>query len=110
MNIFNVYNLMTLEIKIHCEAITPIYAINLWIPRGEVGCGLDWETGTDTAMHGMELYRRLCAHLDGQEIQKGEDMCIHMADSLCCKTETSTRLSSDHPSMGEKRSPLLANL
>ena len=50
----------------------------------------------------------LCGHLDGKEIQKGEDMCIHMADSLCCKTET--RLSSDHPSMGEKRSPLLANL
>lgn len=53
VNTFNVYNLMTSEIKIHCEAITTISAINLWIPRGEVGCGVDWETGTDSAMHGM---------------------------------------------------------
>ena len=105
------------EIKIHCEAITTIYAINLWIPRGEVGCGVDWETGTDSTMHGMatsewcrELYVMPCGHWDGKEVQKGEDMCIHLADSLCCKTETSTTLSSNYPSMQTKRSPLLANL
>ena len=29
---------------------------------------------------------------DGMEVQKGEDICIHITDSLHCMTETNTEL------------------
>ena len=29
---------------------------------------------------------------DGREAEEGGDMCMHMADSLCCATETNTVL------------------
>ena len=31
-----------------------------------------------------ELYSVLCGDLDGKEIQKRGDTCIHIADLLCC--------------------------
>ena len=39
-------------------------------------------------MH-RELYSVLCGDLNGKEIQKGGDVCIYGADSLCCAAETS---------------------
>ena len=33
-----------------------------------------------------------CEGLNGKEIQKGGDMCIHIADSLCCAVGTNTTL------------------
>ena len=29
---------------------------------------------------------------DGQEVQEEGDICIHIADSLCCTAETNTTL------------------
>ena len=34
-----------------------------------------------------ELYSMLCGDLNGKEIQKRVDMCIRIADSLCCTAE-----------------------
>ena len=34
----------------------------------------------------------LCGDLKGMEIQKREDPCMHVADSLCCTAETNTLL------------------
>ena len=31
-------------------------------------------------------------YLNGKEIQKREDICIRIADSLCCTVETNTTL------------------
>ena len=28
----------------------------------------------------------------GREVQEGKDVCIHIADSLCCTAETNTTL------------------
>ena len=35
---------------------------------------------------------QLCGDLNGKEIQKREDICIRIADSLCCTAETNTTL------------------
>ena len=39
----------------------------------------------------------VCANLDGwngewngKEVQEGRDICVHIADSLCCRAETNT--------------------
>ena len=40
-----------------------------------------------TVQH-RELYSVLCGDLNGKEIQKGGDVCIYGADSLCCAAET----------------------
>ena len=34
----------------------------------------------------------LCDDLNGEKIQKGEDICICVADSLCCMVGTNTTL------------------
>ena len=34
-----------------------------------------------------ELYSVLCGDLNGKEIQKRGDVCICLADSLCCAAE-----------------------
>ena len=34
----------------------------------------------------------LCGDLNGKEIQGGGDICICVADSLCCTVETNTTL------------------
>ena len=39
-----------------------------------------------------ELYSVLFVDLNGKEIQKREDICIHIADSHCCTAETNTTL------------------
>ena len=31
-----------------------------------------------------------CGDLSGKEVPKGEDMCLCVADSLCCIVETNT--------------------
>ena len=38
----------------------------------------------------MELYSALCGDTNGKEIQEREDICIHVADSLCHTAETNT--------------------
>ena len=38
----------------------------------------------------------LCGDLDGKSIQKRGDLCICIADSLCCIVETNTILSSNY--------------
>lgn len=35
---------------------------------------------------------QLYSMLNGKEIQKREDMCVSIADSLCCRTEANTTL------------------
>ena len=40
----------------------------------------------------MELYFMYCGDLDGKEVQKGGDICIHMADSFFCTVKTNTTL------------------
>ena len=39
-----------------------------------------------------ELYSMLCGDPNGKEIQKRGDICICIADSLCCTVETNTIL------------------
>ena len=34
----------------------------------------------------------LCGDLNGKQIQKSGDICIHIADTLCCPVETNTAL------------------
>ena len=74
--------------------------------KGGTGGGMNWEIGIDIYMSlGMkqitsedllcsngELYSVLCGDLDEREIQKGGDMCIHMAGSLHCAAEASITL------------------
>ena len=38
------------------------------------------------------LFPVLCGNLNGKEIQKREDVCIHIADALCCAVGTNTVL------------------
>ena len=38
----------------------------------------------------------LCGDINGKEIQKGGDICIHIADSLCCTVEGNTILESNY--------------
>ena len=40
----------------------------------------------------QEPYSVLCGDLNEKEIQKGGDICIHIADSLCYTLEISTTL------------------
>ena len=47
-----------------------------------------WEP---TAQH-RESYLMLHSDLKGKENQKGEDMCIHINDSLCWTAEANTTL------------------
>ena len=39
-----------------------------------------------------ELYSVLFGDLNGKEIQKREDICIHIAVLLCCTAESNTTL------------------
>ena len=48
-------------------------------------------TNEPTVQH-RELYSVLCGDLNGKEIQKGGDICIRIADSLCRTAETNTKL------------------
>ena len=38
----------------------------------------------------------LCSDLNEKEIQRRGDTCIHVADSLCCTTESNTTLKSNY--------------
>ena len=37
-----------------------------------------------------------CGNLNGREVQKGEDICMCMANSFCCAVEANTTLESNH--------------
>ena len=43
-----------------------------------------------------ELYSKVCGDLNGKEIQKRGNMCIHIADSLCCRAETNNIVKQIH--------------
>ena len=72
--------------------------------RGKGGDELgDWDWHIYTIMYKIdnlwqpniqhrELYSMLCGDQNGKEIPKREDICIHIADSLCCTAETNTTL------------------
>ena len=34
-----------------------------------------------------ELYLMHCGNLNGKEVQKGGDICMHMADPFCCAVQ-----------------------
>ena len=44
----------------------------------------------------MELYLVLCGDVTGKQIQKRGDICLRIADSLCCTVETNTTLLSNY--------------
>ena len=51
----------------------------------------------ELAIKHRKLNSVLCSDLDGwdggrQEVQEGGDICIHIADSLCCTAETNMTL------------------
>ena len=55
---------------------------------------LNWQEGSlplVTPLH-RELYLMHCGVLNGEEVQKGGDICILMADSLYYTAETNTTL------------------
>ena len=41
----------------------------------------------------------LCGNLNGKEIPKRGDLCIHIADLLCCIMETNATLQSSYSSI-----------
>ena len=43
-----------------------------------------------------ELYSVLCGNLNGKEIQKRGDICMHIADSLCCTVEINITSKSNY--------------
>ena len=77
------------EIEIQMEGTTYGHQGGGW---AELGDG-DWRIYTtryktdnqrEPAAQHRELYSVFCDGLNGKEAQKGGDICIHMADSLCC--------------------------
>ena len=73
---------------------------------GELG-DWDWHVHSIDAMYKIEhqwkptvehkeLYLTLCGDLNGKGIQKRGDICICMADSPCCTTETDTIFQSNY--------------
>ena len=59
----------------------------------------DWATFTSTSLHCIAQrtrYSVLCGDQNGKEIQGKGDICIHVADSLCCTAETNTTLQSTY--------------
>ena len=75
---------------------------NVWISRGKgkvVGgigtLGLTHKYTTDTVYNTgklMRIYLKYCDDLHGKEVQKGGDICICMANSLCYTAEANTTL------------------
>ena len=43
----------------------------------------------------IKLYSVLCGDLNSKETQKRGDICIHIAEALCCTVETNTTLQSN---------------
>ena len=39
----------------------------------------------------------LCGDVNGKEIKKRGDICVCIADSLCCTVETNTTMQSNYP-------------
>ena len=72
--------------------------------KGESGGGINWEIGID--LYTLPCVKQTtngnlldstgnstqCDGLNGKEIQKRVDACIHIADSLCCTAATNTIL------------------
>ena len=50
----------------------------------------------EPTVYHKELYLMDSGDLHGTEIQKGRDMCICVADSLCCTAETNTKLQGNY--------------
>ena len=51
----------------------------------------------------MRMCSVLCGDLNGKEIQKRGDMCIHIADSFHCTVETNTTLLNNYTSIWKKK-------
>ena len=73
------------------------------------GGGMNWEVGTDiytllcikqvtneNLLHSTGNYSMLRSDLNGKEIQKGGNICVHITDSLCRTAETNTTLKSNY--------------
>ena len=43
----------------------------------------------------------------GRDVQEGGDVCIHIADTLCCTAETNTTLQSNYPPVKKKKKKVL---
>ena len=54
-------------------------------------------------LYSIELYSMFCGDLNGKEIQKGGDICMHIADSLCYTEETNKILSSNYTPIKRKK-------
>ena len=48
------------------------------------------QTTAENAPDSREPCSVLCGDLSGKEIQKRGAVCVHIADSFCCTTETDT--------------------
>ena len=46
------------------------------------------QTTSKNLLYSSGNYSVLCGDPNGKEIQRREDICIHIADSLCCTVET----------------------
>ena len=76
----------------------------MWIPRGKGKNWMNWEIGIDIYTLQCIKYITnenllyitgnsvLCGDLNGKEIQKRGDICIHIADALSCTVETNPTL------------------
>ena len=58
-------------------------------------------------MQHRDLHSVLCGDLNGKEIQKSGDLCLHAAGSLCCTTETNTTLEGNYTpiKINKKKNP-----
>ena len=52
----------------------------------------------------------LCDDLNGKEIRNGGDICVHIADSLCCRAEHTTQLNDYIPLKIKKKKKKKDNL
>ena len=80
----------------------------MWTQWGDEEGGINWEIETDIhtppgvkwrAIKHRKLSSMLCDDLerwdwegDGMEAQEGGNICVHIADSLCCTSETNITL------------------
>ena len=65
------------------EVGTGIYTILVLYIKWITNENLVYSTGKST---------QCCGDLNANEIQKRGEICMHMADSLCCRVETNTTL------------------
>ena len=107
MHMYGIQKNATDEPICKVEMETQMERTNVWTQRGERRGGMNWEIGKDiytililyikqitneNLLYGTRNSTQCCGDVNVNETQKRGEICIHMADSLCCTVETNTTL------------------